>query len=1550
MPASADTYPGTAEPPPTDGTVELFPMNFTSYQHHDDLDTEQHVRAIADLLAPYGPYVNPWTVPGDKRDRQAVEHRLGIWCGETSPLRGGNTLLYWVGHGSATALAHCRTPKRISSGVSAQDIASAIGDRQLDPGAENSWAIVVLDACFSRSFAQDVQDRLRDKYRTAGRYLLLSTAAEDYAELGSFTEALKRALTVTFRGQPSIGLASLGIQLASDLGVYPEIRVDDRRDQLVRALPDIATAVSAPLDQLAELQAVIDQLPTDEQRHFLPKASGAELGELAWYFHGRSVQRDDILRWLATATHGILAVTGPAGSGKSALLGHVLLHTRSQLRDILIRHEHLQPLPPGTPCPDDPFDLVAHLSGITLARTLHLVAEAAGLTDLARQAADGHPNADLTTRLLTHLRARRTPLTLLFDALDEAEQPLTIADTLLRPLAALPTVRIIIGTRRSTREGPDQPAPTDTDILDALQPRPTSDVASPVPDLQYVEVPRDPEALAGYLRAKLHAAKHRGALDVDDSHIATAVHRLVTDHHLGGAEPQQFLYARLAAHELLNDPGLLTDPTPLIGRTHRQLFTRALHRLHLTNLDYTPLLQALGLAQGRGLPDQDGVWACAANALTTTPADTGASISALLRDAAPYLALDQEHGQSVYRLAHRAFTEHFTTAHDTAQTHAHLTAALTHHALQTRGSSDGTDPALKAVSPYIRHHLAAHARLGHTVGALDTLAERTDVLDTLDLASITALHHGLPSNELPPAIAGTILLQHYARITALDPQAHGAIGWRRWYRRLGTTYIQGTTPPTETHVHDADQWPPALIAGANPRRQLHLQLTGDTRGVNAVAVFTAADGTPRLASAGDDRTVRIWNPATGTQDGEALTGHTDSVNAVAVFTAADGTPRLASASDDKTVRIWNPATGTQDGEALTGHTSWVRAVAVFTAADGTPRLASASSDGTMRIWNPATHAQDGEAHTGYTGYGSAVRAVAAFTAADGTPRLVSVGDDTMLRFWIWNPATLVQDVSPFPSHRDLVLGLEAYIAARPSRPVQDGQPLTTRSDLVLALEAYIAARPSRPASAGDDKVAQFWVPSGLAQDGRPLTGHNGDVNAVAVFTAADGTPRLATASRDGTMRIWNPATRAQDGQWLTDHARGVHGMAVFTAADGTARLATASSDGTMRIWNPATGTQDGEALTGHTGWVRAVAVFTAADGTPRLASAGSGGTVRIWNPATRAQGGQRLAGLIGGVDSLAVFTAADGTVRLATASSDGPVRIWNLVTGTQDGEAHTGHTNRVHGMAVFTAADGTPRLATASRNGTMRIWNPATRTQDGQALTGHTDWVNAVAVFTAADGAVRLATASSDGTMRIWNPATGTQDGEALTGHTRGVHGMAVFTAADGTPRLASVGSGRTVRIWNPATRAQDGQFPTGHTNEVDAVAVFTAADGTPRLASASDDKTVRIWNPATGTQDGEALTGHTDWVRAVAVFTAVDGTPRLATASKDGTLRIWNPRTRTAHTLPLPDQIYSLTEHRGLLIAGTSAGYLAIDVSSVPADPAGTSTPNVPAQDPRIP
>src|SRR5262249_13057792 len=121
---------------------------------------------------------------------------------------------------------------------------------------------------------------------------------------------------------------------------------------------------------------------------------------------------------------------------------------------------------------------------------------------------------------------------------------------------------------------------------------------------------------------------------------------------------QEFLYARLAVHEIIARPDLLSRPdelAELLTGTHRDLFAAAVARLTDRDPAYHPLLSALARTRGRGLPIRDGIWTLIAAALAGTdaaPEVDDARISGLLNAAAPYLALDAEHGQSVYRLAH----------------------------------------------------------------------------------------------------------------------------------------------------------------------------------------------------------------------------------------------------------------------------------------------------------------------------------------------------------------------------------------------------------------------------------------------------------------------------------------------------------------------------------------------------------------------------------------------------------------------------------------------------------------------------------------------------------------------------------------------------------------------------------------------------------------------------------------------------------------------------------------------------------------------------------
>jgi WD40 repeat protein len=80
---------------------------------------------------------------------------------------------------------------------------------------------------------------------------------------------------------------------------------------------------------------------------------------------------------------------------------------------------------------------------------------------------------------------------------------------------------------------------------------------------------------------------------------------------------------------------------------------------------------------------------------------------------------------------------------------------------------------------------------------------------------------------------------------------------------------------------------------------------------------------------------------------QTLDGHTDLVCAVAF---SHNGKMVASASKDRTVQLWDTATGTAQ-QMLKGHTDWVRAVAF---SNNSKMLASASDDRPARLWDIAT--------------------------------------------------------------------------------------------------------------------------------------------------------------------------------------------------------------------------------------------------------------------------------------------------------------------------------------------------------------------------------------------------------------------------------------------------------------------------------------------------------------------------------------------------------------------------------------------------------------------
>jgi len=262
---------------------------------------------------------------------------------------------------------------------------------------------------------------------------------------------------------------------------------------------------------------------------------------------------------------------------------------------------------------------------------------------------------------------------------------------------------------------------------------------------------------------------------------------------------------------------------------------------------------------------------------------------------------------------------------------------------------------------------------------------------------------------------------------------------------------------------------------ASPSRVVRI-LSGHTDWVRSVAF--APDGR-LLASGSDDKTIKLWEVATGWEL-RTLSGHTDWVHAVAF--APDG-QLLASGSRDKTIKLWYRWKVNSGRElcTLSGHTHEVHAVAF---APNGQLLASGSRDNTIKLWEVAS----GRELRTLSGHTDWVHAVA--FAPDG--RLLASGsDDKTIKLW------------------EVATGWELFTFTLGRRSLKHIFSISPGSTITFSPDGRVV-------SGSYNNVIRLWEVA-TGRELRTLSGHTHDVHAVAF--APDGR-LLASGSRDNTIKLW----------------------------------------------------------------------------------------------------------------------------------------------------------------------------------------------------------------------------------------------------------------------------------------------------------------------------------------------------------------------------------------------------------------------------------------------
>jgi WD40 repeat protein len=606
----------------------------------------------------------------------------------------------------------------------------------------------------------------------------------------------------------------------------------------------------------------------------------------------------------------------------------------------------------------------------------------------------------------------------------------------------------------------------------------------------------------------------------------------------------------------------------------------------------------------------------------------------------------------------------------------------------------------------------------------------------------------------------------------------------------------------------------------------------------------------RIAAAGDDHTVRVWDTNSGAVIHRLDVG--GSSPALSVAFSPDGA-LIATGSGDHALQVWNAQSGAKVGPAVT-HQAAVRSVAF---SPNNQWVVTGSDDGAVRVFQART-GQEGIKVAGQNP-GTVVRSVA-FSPDGGT--IVSAGDDAFVR--LWNAGNGQPKGNPFfeqmtvmsvafgpPNGDRLAVGLiDGTLQVLDGRDLHMLVPRTVAHPNAVNTVAF-SQDGSKIASGGMDNTVRVWDSTTLAEARPPLVGHLGEVSSV--MFSRDG-QRVVSGSLDGSVRVWDPLIGLP---MPTDQGGPIRAVA-FNPNRNAPQMASGGTDGTVKIWEVPSGKllkQLGEPSDGH--GITGLAFNS--DGT-QLVSGGGGG-VLLWDVAAGTSRPLPVVNAPIATDKIRSVAFSPDRSRIVSGGDDGAIALWNANSLALIKVVNAGHPV----WSVAFSPDPDSRYIVSGSGGvdnSVQLWDAETLAEQPPAMVGHPGW-NVYSVAFSPDGEHIIA-GSYDGTTRVWDVATRKEIGQ-MSGNQNPVLSVNVAFAHD-HPWIVSGGADGTVRLWDADSYQPIGAALQGTQNFVTSVA-FSPDDiyilsgywqGTLQLWPAPNDLTNVICDKLTANMSHKQWN---DWV-----------------------------------------------------------------------------------------